>query len=228
MKCSYEIKKSPYLKDAISQEQYEAEVQTLKNEIAFLQKLNQGAEWVSDADIATLHDIAKRRFHSLLSDTELSLLTEDELHNLSVRAGTLTAEERRIIMDHIVVTIEMLDQLPFPRELKNVPEYAGTHHEKMDGSGYPKGLHAEDLSIPARAMVIADIFEALTSADRPYKKPKTLTEACDILYDWANNGKLDKDLLDLMLRSDVLTDYAQTHMLPEQRDSAFNVQKYIP
>jgi len=99
----------------------------------------------------------------------------------------LTAEERKIINDHIVVTIEMLQQLPYPRNLRRVPEYAGGHHERMDGKGYPKGLTRDQMSLPARMMGIADIFEALSAKDRPYKKGKTLTECLQIL------GKMSLD-----------------------------------
>ena len=108
-------------------------------------------------------------------------LTEDETCNLTIRAGTLTAEERQTINYHIVATIKMLEALPWPKHLANVPEYAGGHHERMDGKGYPKGLLREQMSVQARCMGIADIFEALTAKDRPYKKGKTLSESLDIL-----------------------------------------------
>jgi HD-GYP domain-containing protein (c-di-GMP phosphodiesterase class II) len=104
-----------------------------------------------------------------------------EIYNLSVKRGTLTAEDRYKINDHMVQTIIMLEALPFPKHLKRVPEYAGGHHEKMDGGGYPRGLKKEDMSIPARIMAIADIFEALTAADRPYKLPKKLSESVKIM-----------------------------------------------
>ena len=104
-----------------------------------------------------------------------------EVRNLSIARGTLTDEERFKINDHIVQTIVMLGQLPFPEHLKRVPEYAGGHHEKMDGTGYPKKLNKDDMSIPARIMAIADIFEALTAADRPYKLPKKLSDSVKIM-----------------------------------------------
>ena len=104
-------------------------------------------------------------------------LTVDEIENLTIPAGTLTRAERRIINHHIDVTIRMLEALPWPQHLKNVPEYAGGHHERMDGKGYPRGLTRAQMSVQARCMGIADIFEALTAADRPYKKGKTLSES---------------------------------------------------
>jgi hypothetical protein len=104
-----------------------------------------------------------------------------ELYNLAIARGTLTAEERYIINHHIVQTIVMLSQLPFPSHLKTVPAIAGGHHEKMDGTGYPKRLKGDDMSVVARMMAIADVFEALTAADRPYKKAKKLSEAVKIM-----------------------------------------------
>jgi HD-GYP domain-containing protein (c-di-GMP phosphodiesterase class II) len=101
-----------------------------------------------------------------------------ELHNLTVRYGTLTDEERFKINEHIVQTICMLDALPLPDRLANVPRLAGTHHERMDGNGYPCRLTGEDMSIPEKIMAIADVFEALTAVDRPYKRGKTLSSTC--------------------------------------------------
>jgi response regulator RpfG family c-di-GMP phosphodiesterase len=109
--------------------------------------------------------------------SERDLLDEEELRNLTVRFGTLTDAERKIINNHISVTIRMLESLPWPKHLKNVPEYAGGHHERMDGKGYPRGLTRDEMSVQARIMAIADIFEALTAADRPYKKGKMLSES---------------------------------------------------
>lgn len=141
-----------------------------------------------------------------------------ELHNLSVSRGTLTAEERFIINDHIVQTIVMLERLPFPPGLARVAEYAGTHHETLRGDGYPRRLSAEQLSVPARIMAIADIFEALTAADRPYKKAKTLSESIRILSGFRDRGHIDPDLFDLFLSSGVYLDYAERFLRPEQID----------
>jgi HD-GYP domain-containing protein (c-di-GMP phosphodiesterase class II) len=135
-----------------------------------------------------------------------------ELHNLSVRRGTLTAEERYKVNEHIVHTIAMLEALPLPGNLQRVPEYAGTHHETLRGTGYPRGLAAGDLSVPARIMAIADIFEALTATDRPYKKGKTLSEAVRILWRFKRDGHIDPDLFDLFLTSGVHLRYAERFM----------------
>ncbi|ROL64829.1 HD domain-containing phosphohydrolase [Pseudomonas vranovensis] len=141
-----------------------------------------------------------------------------ELYNLSIRRGTLNDEERFKINEHIVQTIIMLNALPFPRHLKRVPVIAGNHHEKMDGSGYPRRLGKDQLGIAERVMAIADIFEALTAADRPYKTPKTLSESVKILVFMARDKHIDGDLLRLFLSSGVYRQYAERFLQPEQID----------
>ncbi|MEW9899814.1 HD domain-containing phosphohydrolase [Chitinivorax sp. PXF-14] len=142
-----------------------------------------------------------------------------ELYNLSVARGTLSAEERYQINDHIVQTIIMLNHLPFPKHLKSVPELAGGHHEKMDGTGYPKRLTREQMSVPARMMAIADIFEALTAVDRPYKQGKTLTESLTIMARMRDGRHIDAELFALFLESGVYLDYARAYLRPEQIDA---------
>ncbi len=141
-----------------------------------------------------------------------------ELHNLAIARGTLTEEERYVINHHIVQTIIMLSQLPFPKHLKSVPEIAGGHHEKMDGTGYPKRLSAGDMSPVARMMAIADIFEALTAADRPYKKAKKLSEALKIMSFMKRDRHVDPELFDLFLTSGVFRRYAERFLRPDQID----------
>ena len=141
-----------------------------------------------------------------------------EVYNLCIRKGTLTAEERFKINEHIVQTIIMLENLPFPRELRRVPDWAGNHHEKMDGTGYPRRLSAKDMSIPERIMAIADVFEALTAVDRPYKSGKTLSESLRIMCAMRNEGHIDPNLFELFVKSGVYLDYAQEFMQPEQID----------
>ncbi len=149
-----------------------------------------------------------------------------EIHNLSIGRGTLTDEERFIINDHIVQTIIMLTRLPFPRHLKTVPEIAGGHHEKMDGTGYPRGLARDEMSPLARMMAIADIFEALTAADRPYKKGKTLSESIKIMGFMKRDRHIDPELFELFLTSGVYRDYAQRYMRPEQIDDV-DIRPYL-
>jgi HD-GYP domain-containing protein (c-di-GMP phosphodiesterase class II) len=141
-----------------------------------------------------------------------------ELHNLSVSRGTLTAEERYKVNEHITQTIVMLDAMAFPDNLRRVPEYAGTHHETLTGTGYPRRLGAAELSVPARIMAVADIFEALTASDRPYKKSKTLSEAVEILWGFKRRGHIDPDVFDLFLTSGVYLRFAERFLSPELID----------
>jgi HD-GYP domain-containing protein (c-di-GMP phosphodiesterase class II) len=155
------------------------------------------------------------------------LYNRGELYNLSVSRGTLSEEERYKINEHMVQTIKMLDKLPFPRHLRQVPEIAGGHHEKMDGTGYPKQLKRDDMSPLARMMAIADIFEALTAVDRPYKKGKLLSEAIKIMSFMKKDQHIDAELFDLFLSSGVYLDYARQFMRPEQIDHV-DLHLYLP
>jgi HD-GYP domain-containing protein (c-di-GMP phosphodiesterase class II) len=145
-------------------------------------------------------------------------LTQDEIRNLTIARGTLTSEERQTINHHIVATIKMLEALPWPKHLRNVPEYAGGHHERMDGKGYPRGLKREQMSVQARVMGIADIFEALTAKDRPYKRGKTLSESLRILGNFRLNGHIDPDLFDIFVRKKIYLRYAERFLDPDQID----------
>jgi hypothetical protein len=149
-----------------------------------------------------------------------------ELYNLSVARGTLSAEERYKINDHIMQTIIMLEKLPYPRHLRDVPMIAGCHHETMDGKGYPKRLTAGEMPLTARMMAIADIFEALTASDRPYKKAKTLSEAIRIMGFMNKDSHIDPDLFRLFLTSGVYLDYAREYLDPEQIDTV-DISEYL-
>ena len=149
-----------------------------------------------------------------------------ELYNLSIAKGTLTEEERYKINDHIVQTIIMLNSLPFPKEIRRVPDWAGNHHEKLDGTGYPRGLNVDQLSIPERIMAVADIFEALTAADRPYKTPKTLSACIKIMSFMRDDGHICPDLFELLLRSGIYREYADKYMQPEQVDEV-DIPSYL-
>jgi HD-GYP domain-containing protein (c-di-GMP phosphodiesterase class II) len=193
------------------------QLRALDDERAFLHACNIGTERMSDADMERVRHIARHRWRDP-SGHEVSFLTDDELRNLTVRSGTLTEEERKVINHHIVATIRMLEALPWPKHLAKVPEYAGGHHERMDGKGYPKGLTREQMSVQARCMGIADIFEALTAKDRPYKKGKTLSESLEILGRMKENGHVDPDLFDIFVRQKVYRRYAEMFLDPEQID----------
>ena len=149
-----------------------------------------------------------------------------ELYNLEVRSGTINKEERDKINEHIVVTIDMLKALPFPKELSKVVEYAGAHHERVDGRGYPNGLTGDEMSIPAKIMAIADIFEALTANDRPYKEPKKLSEVLSIMKKMKENGHIDPDLYKVFITSKVYQDYAEQYISPQQIDE-INPDDYL-
>lgn len=195
----------------------------------FLRHCNIGSEKMQDADIARVQQIAKYQWRNERGE-QTDFLTAEEIENLTIRAGTLTAAERAIINHHINVTIKMLEALPWPSHLKNVPEYAGGHHERMDGKGYPKGLTREQMPIQARVMGIADIFEALTAKDRPYKEGKTLTESLAILGKFKEGGHIDPDLFDVFIREKVYLTYARQFLLPEQIDEVdeSRIPGYIP
>lgn len=201
----------------------EAATRTLLQEIEadreFLRRANIGGEAMSDADIARVKAIAARYPWRRPDGSSGDFLTADEVENLTIRAGTLTAAEREIINHHIDITNQMLEALPWPRHLRKVPEYAGGHHERMDGKGYPRGLTREQMSVPARCMGIADIFEALTAKDRPYKKGKTLTESLTILGKFKLNGHIDPDLFDVFMWEKVYEKYAREFLDPEQIDA---------
>jgi hypothetical protein len=189
----------------------------IEDDRRFLHACNIGGERMKDDDIARVRRIAKRRWRDVAGH-EADFLTEDEVKNLTIRAGTLTEEERKVINNHIVATIKMLEALPWPRHLTKVPEYAGGHHERMDGKGYPKGLRRDQMSVQARCMGIADIFEALTAKDRPYKKGKTLSESLEILGKMKLNNHIDPDLFDIFVRKKVYLRYAEMFLDPEQVD----------
>jgi len=149
-----------------------------------------------------------------------------EIYNLTIEKGTLTAEERFKINEHVIMTIKMLEQLPFPAELQDIPKIAGSHHETLDGSGYPRGLSGEELSVAGRILAIADIFEALTASDRPYKAPKTLSESLKIMQFMVKDRHIDGELFAIFLRSGIYHDYAVTYLQPEQIDEV-NIEDFL-
>lgn len=185
----------------------------------FLRFCNFGSEAMRDDDQERVREISRNYPWRDVDGNGVDFLTDEEAKNLTIRSGTLTPEERQTINHHIEVTIKMLESLPWPRHLKNVPEYAGGHHERMDGKGYPRGLMREQMSVQARIMGIADIFEALTAKDRPYKKGKTLTESLNILGRFKLNGHVDPDLFNVFVREKVYLRYAEQFLDPEQIDA---------
>lgn len=204
--------------DAVVEQAFRERLAEIDADREFLRRANIGSEGMSPEDQQRVREIARRYRWRAPDGVLRDFLDEDEIENLTIRAGTLTTRERQIINHHIDVTIKMLEALPWPRHLENVPEYAGGHHERMDGKGYPKGLCREQMSIPARVMGIADIFEALTAKDRPYKKGKTLTESLHILGRFKERGHIDPDLFDIFVRERVYLKYAEQFLDAEQID----------
>jgi HD-GYP domain-containing protein (c-di-GMP phosphodiesterase class II) len=179
---------------------------------------NVGGEAMSEAAFQRVRKIGSGLVWRNVEGVETEFLTADEMQNLTIRAGTLTLAERDTINHHIVATIKMLEQLPWPKHLKRVPEFAGGHHERMDGTGYPKGLTRDQMSVQARVMGIADIFEALTASDRPYKPGMKLSQAISIMKKFKANGHIDPDLFDIFLKSGVYKRYAEQFLNPDQID----------
>ncbi len=194
----------------------DAEVADLASELEFLRAANVGGEFLEAADKERIRQIAQRSFEQ--AGQSVPLLNDDFVENLCISRGTLTQQERLIINGHMVQTIRMLERLPLPDDLQRVPEYAGGHHEKMDGRGYPKGIFAGDMSVPARALAIADVFEALTASDRPYKKGKPLSVSLKIMGHMKRENHLDPELFDEFVRSKVYLKYAQRFLSESQID----------
>ncbi len=204
--------------DEATWQSYLEEVRLLDDERAFLRKANVGGEAMNEADQQRVRDIGSRHKWRDVDATETDFLSADEADNLAIRAGTLTQKEREIINYHIVATIKMLEQLPWPKHLTKVPEYAGGHHERMGGKGYPKGLTREQMSVQARMMGIADIFEALTARDRPYKTGMKLSQAMGIMANFKKNGHIDPDLFEVFVKQGVYRRYAEQFLDPGQVD----------
>jgi HD-GYP domain-containing protein (c-di-GMP phosphodiesterase class II) len=201
----------------IDQELHDA-TRKLEEDREFLRRSNVGGEVMSTDAQERVRQIGASRKWTDVSGKQADFLTQDEIKNLTIARGTLTQEERQTINHHIVATIKMLEALPWPTHLRKVPEYAGGHHERMDGKGYPRGLTREQMSVQARVMGIADIFEALTAKDRPYKRGKTLSESLHILGNFRQNGHIDPDLFDIFVRKKVYLRYAEQFLDRDQID----------
>ena len=197
-------------------EEYKETVRQIEENMAFLETCNVGGEFMKPDLQDRVNSIGEQQVN--LYGKKQNFLTDEELKNLNIPKGTLLPEEREIINDHIVITIEMLEQLPYPKHLKNVPEFAGGHHEKMDGTGYPKGLKANQMSTQAKMMAIADIYEALTAADRPYKDGKKISTAMRIMGFMKNDYHIDEDLFEIFVKSGVYKKYAEDYVAKTQID----------
>lgn len=210
---------------AALESEYRSAIETLEEDADFLMTANKGGEYMSEEAKQRVRNIACYQWPDISGELH-SLLSQEEIDFLCIERGTLSHDERQIINDHMVVTLDMLESLPFPKKLRRVPEFAGGHHEKMNGTGFPRGLKRDEMSIPARMMAIADIFEALTSRDRPYKDPMKLSLALTILQRMREDDHIDPDLFELFIRSRVWEKYAESTLMPEQRDVS-DIEQYL-
>ena len=205
--------------EAMAQAALQSELQALEADREFLRRCNHGSEAMQQADQLRVRVIGTQRQWRNPEGVQTSFLSAEEMENLTIRSGTLTQAERDTINYHIVATIKMLETLPWPRHLKNVPEYAGGHHERMDGKGYPRGLTRAQMSWQARMIGVADVFEALTAADRPYKSGMKLSQALGIMQRMVHNGHIDPDLFEVFVQGKVYQRYAEQFLDPEQIDA---------
>ena len=195
----------------------DTELKQLALDRALLQRVNIGGEFLGEEEQAHIIRISKQ-YSLKINGEQTPLLTADEVENLTIRRGTLTQGERDVMKRHMDITKNILDILPFPKHLSNVAEYALGHHEKLDGTGYPRGLTKDQMSVPARLMAITDIFEALSAVDRPYKKAKPVSECLNILGTMVSNNHLDPDIFAVFIESEVYKQYINEFANPEQLD----------
>ena len=216
-------------KDFSGDEQLASELEQFDDDRAFIRMCNIGGESMADDLQKRVEAIALYKWKDA-EGNESNLLSDEEIYNLNIFRGTLNTEEREIINNHIIATIKMLGSLPYPKHLLNVTEFAGGHHEKMDGTGYPKGLKRDEMSVQARMMGIADIFEALTAGDRPYKKAMPMSQALTILGRMKLENHIDPDLYDVFMWKKVYQKYADDYLGPEQRDDydLNDIPGYVP
>lgn len=215
--------------DLQSDHDYQLELSKLSKQREFIRRCNVGGEYLSEDDKLSIAKIAETPVN-YSNDIQSPVLSDEEVTNLQVSRGTLTLRERNIINNHVSVTIKMLESLPYPKHLKRVPEYAGGHHERVDGTGYPNGLTGDEMSIPARMLAIADVFEALTAVDRPYKKGMKLSQALSILGKMKRDNHVDAQIFDVFVHEKIYLQYAEQYLNPEQIDEVDidNLPGYIP
>ena len=188
----------------------------LMDDQEFIIKVNTGGEFMRDDYIERIERIYNFKYRA--NGRKYQLITDDEKKNLCIQKGTLLPEELEKMWEHALVSHEMLSELTYPKKFKNLPLYAASHHEKLNGKGYPFNKTAEKLPLQSRLIAIADLYEALTASDRPYKKGKTLTETLRIMAFMVKDGEIDKDLVELLMDSKLYLKYAKEFLKPEQID----------
>ena len=188
----------------------------IDNDLEFLKKCNLGGEFMSEELKDRVKSISKyqieynNKLHNILSLEEVDFLT--------ISRGTLSEDDRIIMNRHVELTYELLDKLPYPKHLNKVPFYAGCHHEKINGKGYPNGYKGDELPLQARVIALADVFEGLTASDRPYKEGYKLSKAMNILKYMTLDNELDKDIFNLFIKQKVYLKYAEENINPSQID----------
>ena len=200
-------------KEEITQK-YQDEVVKIQSDLEFLKTSNIGGEFMADENIKRVYQIAEYQIN--IKGKTINILTQDEIKNLCIKKGTLTEEERQIINNHAKLSYDILNSLPFPSKYKRVPEIAASHHEKINGEGYPLGLKGDQISFEARIIAIADIFESLTAPDRPYKKPNTIKQSLRILNFMVKDGELDEGLVNFFIQKKLYLDYAKNNLSENQ------------
>jgi len=182
-----------YLKNKISEKEYHAKIDELKGIIEFIEQ-NDGVEYLSDENFLKAQRL-RNKVYVKEDGQRIPYLTDEEISHLSIRQGTLTEKERNIMKGHVIMTSKILDKVEFSEQYKEVPVWAAQHHEFLDGSGYPNGLTAKELPLESRILTVADIYDALTALDRPYKKPIKHDDSIDIMLGMASAGKIDVRLV---------------------------------
>ena len=212
------LEKSEVKDEHVSQyeTEYGSELKKVEEEFEFINTVNTGGEFLADEKIEKIKEIAGNTY--LTNEKPLPWLSENEVYNLSIKKGTLTKEEREKIQNHVRLTKVMLNKLPFSKKLKKVPAIASAHHETLKGTGYPDGLKGDQISLEARILAFADIFEALSDSDRPYKKGKTATEVKKIMGFMVKDEHVDKDVFDLFFTEGLFQEYAKKEYKPDQID----------
>jgi len=200
----------------IDKEQLDLQIKKVNEDFKFLEVSNIGGEFMSEELQNRVNEIAKQKIE--LDNKQCTILNDKEVDFLTIKRGTLSKEDREIMENHVSLSYELLDKLPYPDHLKQVPFYAGCHHEKLNGGGYPNGYSGDQLPLQARIIAIADVFEGLTAPDRPYKEPYKLSKALNILKFMVNDGEIDRDLFNLLITKKLYLKYANEHLNSNQID----------
>jgi len=202
---------------------FKKDIKHIEFSLSYLKQSNQGSEFVSDENINKIIELSKYKL--IVDNKEINLLSEDELYNLTIQKGTLTPEERQVINNHVTVSYNMLKELSFPKYLKRVPIIAGSHHKTIytnkDGNhgGYgAKEIMSLPMSLEDRILAVADVFEAVTASDRPYKEPNTLNQSLKIMSYMVKDNELDRDIVKYFIDNKIYEDYVEHNLLDEQKD----------